>query len=103
MSKKLKFYTRMNKTIVSCKNLPSLQEVVFKSGPAFAEAAQNNQLPLQVFVENEALEKMNKDIARASCSLFNSNRIDIFVNQVGELKVIEIRSVDDMDKKAKVI
>ena len=90
--KKIKFYTKINNTIVRCDKVRSLSEVLMQSFDGFLEKLRSGDLPMEIMVDKEVLEQINKDIARKACSRYYTECCKIYLDTQYK-PVIEIRSL----------
>lgn len=89
---KINFYTKLNKTIVNCKKIPSLLEILVQNLEDFKIRLQEHSLPMQIIVEEKLLEKINIEVSKTASSKYYSKSYKIYFDP-NKNHVIEIKSL----------
>ena len=91
---RLKFCTKINNTIVRMDKIKSTAELISLNIDDFVKAFQNKELPLQIVVEQQLMDKLNHDIAVSACSKYHSKVIKVHADNTCHYPVILIRAID---------
>ena len=91
---RLKFCTKIGGTIVRMDKIKSTAELISLNIDDFITAFQNKELPLQIVVEQQLLDKLNHDIAVAASSKFYSKVIKVHADNECNYPVILIRAIE---------
>jgi hypothetical protein len=89
---KLKFYINIAGTNIRCDKIESVFEVISVNFNDLMKSANAKLLPLKIMVEQSVLDKINHEVAIASCSRYNMKTVKIYANQtaIKNSHVIEI-------------
>jgi predicted transcriptional regulator len=89
---KINFYTKLNNTIVNCKKVPSLLEILSQNIEDFKSRLQEHSLPMQIIVDEKLLNTINLEVARSASSKYHSKSYKIYFDP-NKNYVIEIKSL----------
>jgi predicted transcriptional regulator len=87
---KIKFYTKLNKTIVKCDRISSMVEILAQNFEDFKKSWESKQLPMQIIVEQKLMDRINHEVAQLASSYYHAKKYNIYFD-VNKNPVIEVK------------